>query len=129
MAIKPQPAPPPAAPDAAALDSSAAEIPHELTVLPTHDGVLFPGMGLPALIGGQPMLGALEAAMTANAPVAIVAQRPDDSKPDEPKPDEPKPGGETDQPAPETAPSPDSLFRIGTAARIARLVPGPAGGV
>ncbi len=81
-------------------------LPGELAVLPARDGVLFPGMTMPAAIVGEPWVQLLDEAATQGAPVAIVAQvQPD--------------GG----------PQPSNLYRIGTAARIAALRRLPNGAV
>jgi ATP-dependent Lon protease len=60
----------------AAAAAAHASIPDELAILPTRDGVLFPVMGMPATIGGEPLLRLLDEAVTNHVPVAIVAQRP-----------------------------------------------------
>ncbi len=81
-------------------------LPGELAVLPARDGVLFPGMTMPAAIVGEPWVQLLDEAATQGAPVAIVAQvQPD--------------GG----------PQPSNLYRVGTAARIAALRRLPNGAV
>jgi len=84
----------------------AETLPGELAVLPARDGVLFPGMAMPAAIVGEPWVQLLDEAATQGTPIAIVAQvQPD--------------GG----------PQPSNLYRVGTAARIAGLRRLPNGAV
>lgn len=84
----------------------AASIPAELAVLPARDGVLFPGMGMPATIMGDPWVQLLDEAATQGVPVALLAHI-----------------------KPEEEPKPENLYRVGTAARIVGLRRLPNGAV
>jgi ATP-dependent Lon protease len=112
--------------------SATEAIPNELAVLPTREAVLLPMMGLPATIAGQPLLQMLDEIVTNHVPVAIVAQKPSDGEAPTASGSSTKPAEDTSLESSaetnvETAPDPESLYRMGTAARIVRLQRMPGG--
>jgi ATP-dependent Lon protease len=86
-------------------DLRNVEIPSDLPVLPLRGVVVFPAAIVPLLVSRPPSIAAIEAAMTRDQTIALVAQtNPEDEDP-----------------------SPDQLFTRGTAGRILKLLKYPDG--
>ncbi len=90
--------------EAAALETHAPEI-QEMIVLAVRGAVLFPGTVMPLTVGRTRSVGAVKEAVRRDAPLGVVLQR--DEAQDEP--------------------GPLDLHRVGTAARVLRLVTAPDG--
>ena len=76
------------------------ELPPELGVLPLRNSVLFPGVIIPLAVGRPKSVKLLEDAVATDAPIAILTQHE----------------AETDDP------TGDQMYRVGTAARIVKVI-------
>ncbi|MEW6440320.1 MAG: endopeptidase La [bacterium] len=88
-------------------DKEEAPIPDELSILPLSGVVLFPRIVVPLMVGQENYVQLVDEAVMSDRLIGVAASR---QKPDE-------------------EPSPESLYRVGTAAKILKMMKLPTGGV
>jgi len=89
-------------------DTEEVSIPAELPILPLSGLVLFPGIAAPLMVGQQNYIQLVDDAVVGDRLIGVTANR---------------------QPEADREPSIDSLSRVGTAARVLKMMKLPTGGV